>query len=148
MLKASFILSASIAVAAAAGCGSSEAPGELRTSAQTNRFVADIAHGGSTTSWHLVDKPERVAARAWSERAAIADLSTRIRALRGAVWACDLVEGSVQIGFGRFTEGDRITVVSIARQKGAKPAQIQPMIADIVKIANPDLRVLSTTLCG
>jgi hypothetical protein len=147
MKKEFAIVSTAIALALA-GCSGSAAPGELRTSSEAQHFVADIARGGSTASWHLTSKAQGDALRAWAEQAAIADFGARIRGLRYAIWACDLAEGSAQIGYGRFTEGDRITVVSIARHKGAKPAQIDPLVADVTKIANPDLQIASTALCG
>lgn len=131
-----------------AGCSSSDPPGELRTPAEAQHFIAAVVHGEPATRWHLAANAEAEALRVWGEQAAIAHFGAYVRALHYAKWACELAEDSAQMGFGKFNGGDRIAVTLVARSKGAPLAQINSLLADVVRIANPDFKVLDVSLCG
>ncbi|HEX3692366.1 MAG TPA: hypothetical protein VHU13_03395 [Solirubrobacteraceae bacterium] len=136
---------------ALAGCSSSSSssPGELHTTAQARAFIVALARGASPATWHLAGGAGAPAKRVWAERVAIADFARRIRAAKGhGYWACDLAEGATQIGVGKFNYNDRRGVRKVALQKGGTPAEVEPVIVDVERIANPDLQVESAAICG
>jgi hypothetical protein len=127
-----------------AGCSNSH---ELHTPSEANSFIVAVARGENTADWHLAQGAGQDAARVWAERGAIHDLGRRLRHIKAA-WACEFAEGSGVIGFGKFTEGDRLAVTEIAKNKGAKPVEIHPLLADVRALANSDLKAATAAVCG
>jgi hypothetical protein len=131
-----------------AGCSSSSSDSkQLSTPAQATSFLVTIAHGGKAASWQLAGGASGDAARVWRERGAIEDFAKRVRGAKAA-WVCELAEASAQIGFGVFTKGDKNIVTSIAEGKGAKPAEVHPLVGDIEDMSNLDQKTLTVALCG
>ena len=128
------------------GCSGSSSD-ELRTPAEATSFISAIARGGAAADWRLSTGASSAATRVWSERAAIADIGLRLRRLKKA-WACEFAEGSAVMGDGKLSPGDGIAVTGIAEQKGAKPAEVGPMLTDAFRIYGPDLAKTTTAVCS
>jgi hypothetical protein len=136
-------------VALLAGCSSSSDSGELRSTDQAKIFVVALAHGGTTTGWHLAGGASTDARRVWAERSAIQDLGQSLRR-EGKAWACQFAEDSAQLDAfgGKFNANDRRAVVKNAVGLGAGRAEINAMLSDVYKLANTDLVEATTAICG
>jgi hypothetical protein len=128
------------------GC-SSASSGELHTPSEATSFIVAIARGGSPAHWHVSTGASAAATRVWSERATIADFGSRLRRLKKA-WACEFAEGSAVMGDGKLSPADIIALTQIAERKGAKPAEISPLLTDVLEIYEPDLAKTMTAVCG
>jgi hypothetical protein len=139
------LLAASVMIV---GCSSAKDPHRLSTRSDASRFVADVARGGELARWQLASGASSDATRVWSERSAIQDMGSRLRHTK-APWACEFAEdASVLYRFGKFSVGDRYGVSTIARNKGAKPGEIRPLLNDVLQMTGSDLAQLTTAACG
>jgi hypothetical protein len=133
-----------VATIVLAGCSDSK---ELSTPSHAKAFIADVTRGNRAADWRLAPSASPEAKRAWKERAAIQDMGRRLRQTKAA-WACELAEGSSTIGASGFTEGDSIAISQIAKRKGAKSTEVDPLIADVFKLSIPDLKTLTAAACS
>jgi len=145
------ILGSMLAVATAvavAGCSNANRHRlELRTPAQSSRFLASVARHGNVEDWALAPGASSAATRVWSEGAAIEDLGARIRR-EGGNWGCELAASSFRVGsVGVFSVGDRQSLANEAAISGAKDAQIKAFYSDILKMSMADLRELTASVC-
>lgn len=138
-----------IASLAMFGCSSSAGGPHLglRTPAQASRFITSVAKHGNPDRWALVAGASTIAARVWAERAAVADIGSRVRR-EGSEWGCGLLVGSVNSSsFGVFSRGDHEALANVAETSGATPAQVQAVFSDVSKLSLPDLRKVTAALC-
>ncbi len=134
--------------AAVLGCaGSSATKQQLRTSAQSEAFIAAVARHGEADGWTLSAGASPSATRVWAERAAIADLGTRLRR-EGGEWGCELAANTFRVGHvGIYSVGDRQVLADHAVEAGAAKPQVKAFEADFLKMSMADLREATAAVC-
>lgn len=127
------------------GCSSSSK--ELSTPDQAVSFITSVAHGGAVGDWQLASNPSKAAKRAWAERDALYDLGVILRR-EGSVWACEYAESAAKLStLGVFSRGDREALASTAKALGAKEAEINKLLDDVLKLSVPDLIKATLAVC-
>jgi hypothetical protein len=152
------LLAAFTAVTIASLCGCSSSSQELRTPADADGFVAEVAAGEPYGEWKLANGASPQAAQAWAARATIGDLGRRLRnaakveATGNATWTCEMARNLVGLGavseVTSFDSFDAGAVSKEASQLGYKPAEIAAMIHDASTVPFRDMAIATAVVCG
>ena len=131
------------------GCGGAE---ELRSGAQTEKFIDDIAHGGKADDWELADGATAAATAAWSHQGTIQQLGAKLRE-EGPEWACEAaesVENAHKVIVGLKLEllpQERNSIVSSAGLQGADSSEANSVIDDSLDLSPLELAETVSSLC-
>ncbi|HEX4115290.1 MAG TPA: hypothetical protein VHY18_05395 [Solirubrobacteraceae bacterium] len=146
------------AIAIASLCGCSNSSRELRTPAEADGFVAEVASGEPYGEWKLANGASLQAAQAWAARATIGDLGRRLQNAAkletpgNATWTCEMARNLVGLGaVSEVTSFDSFDVEAVTREAvklGYKRDEIAAMTHDASTVPFRDLAIATAVVCG